>query len=118
MLPIAPTHTSPCIRPMTSKRSSHGIDDDAESLASPPDLRMLAWMRSPHARPKAPKDCFYKSPPPTLSDRAARHERREKAGSDDNEVLFCALEKCDEEMLNFCRTASSVAPRLLPSEAP
>ena len=134
MLPIP---TSPCNRPMTSKRGAHVIDDDAESLASPSfdrSIRHSAKMTSPRARPKAPKDCGFKSPPPTISDRAARHERREKVGSDAEmrapchapsaplieEDMFCALEKCDEEMLNnFCRACQALhrAVASCPAEA-
>jgi len=70
-------------------------DDDDVLLGSPTVHRHLAKVvSSPFVRPVAPKCMFYKSPPPMVSDRLARSEKRERQADNIDSVAqltFCDL---------------------------
>ena len=67
------------LRPRFASVGLQTEDDEAESCFGSPVARVEGTLEnSPSIRPLAPKESFYKSPPPLVSDRLARVEKRQR----------------------------------------
>ena len=79
-----------------------------------------AVVSSPSLRPRAPAAVYFKSPPPVVSDRRARMEKRQRQSHEVESaanLVFCDLGDVSSPITTSGRESSPVPPAINPSSA-